>query len=400
MSDDELLEYEENIVKPTQASAPTSTAYFKDFLLRDELNAAIQDVAFEHPSPVQQLCIPKAIMGTDILCQAKSGTGKTGVFVLATLQQLQPIPKETSVLVLVHTKELAEQVRQEYERFARHFRDVSVGTFYGGVSIEADIAKLTDAAPTIFIGTPGRTLDLVLRRAIHFRHLRHFVIDECDKSLGNLKMRRDIQEILFNTPRQKQTMLFTATLDAESKSTCLLFLDNPHEVYVGEESKLTLHGLEQSYVQVEEEAKLNTLCDILDNLDFSQAVVFVSEPKRAEKLAASLKEKAFPAIEIHGSLDTAERMKRFKEFKSYEYRIMVATNVMSRGIDIQNINVVINYDMPESPETYLHRVGRAGRFETSGTAITFVANKTDSAILNQVQARFSVSIGEYGKEKK
>jgi ATP-dependent RNA helicase UAP56/SUB2 len=287
---------------------------------------------------------------------------------------------------------MALQVKQEYVRFSKEFENISVEEFYGGVDISADERKLRTGSPTVFIGTPGRTLDLLDRRYVSFRHVKHFVVDECDQCLSDNSMRYDIQRIFLQTPRDKQVMMFTATLNKETKDICLKFMDRPHEIYVGEESKLTLHGLTQMYLRVEESKKNVKLEDILDTHDFSQLVIFVKDQGRARWLCKYLKERGFPSIDIHGGMLTRERMERFKKFKSLEYRILVSTNLMARGIDIQDINIVINYDMPEDPETYLHRVGRAGRFETKGVAITFVSDKSDSAILNQVQSRFEVSI--------
>ncbi|EPR79431.1 DEAD/DEAH box helicase [Spraguea lophii 42_110] len=392
-SDDELIEYNDTMVTSRRKTQASHSANFKDFLLRDELNIAIQDAAFEHPSEVQQQCIPKAILGVDILCQAKSGTGKTGVFVISTLQQLKPIDNESSVLVIVHTKEMAYQIKEEYQRFIKPFNGVTVGVFYGGVDVEEDIRRLNKGSPTVFIGTPGRTLDLLKRKEVSFRHVKHLVIDECDQCITDLKLRRDIQEVLYRTPLEKQTMMFTATLNEESKATCLLFLNNPHEVYVGEESRLTLHGLTQGYLKVEETEKEKVLEDILDRYEnINQCVIFVKDKMRAKRLTRHLSKQGFPTIDIHSGVPTKERLQRFNDFKERKYRMLVATDLMGRGIDIQDINMVINYDMPESAEAYLHRVGRAGRFETKGDSISFVSDESDSVVLNEVQKRFEVSI--------
>jgi len=372
-----------------------STAYFKDFLLRDELNNSIQDVQFEHPSEVQQLCIPKAILGVDILCQAKSGTGETAVFVLSTLQQLTPVEKETSIIVIVHTKELALQVKNEYVRFTNHFKGVTIEEFYGGRPIEEDFKRLENGLPTIYIGTPGRTLDLLNKRMVYFRHVKHFIIDEVDECLSDLPMRYDIQQIFIKTPLQKQTMMYTATLPEEIKIDCLKFLREPHIISIGEEKKLTLHGLSQSYCMVREDEKFKMLETILDNTEFTQLVIFSRDKHRAAWLTRQLRAKGFPAIDIHSAMSTSERMERFKRFKEVKERILVTTNLLARGIDVQDVNIVINYDMPESAETYLHRVGRAGRFETKGSAITFVESAADTTILNDVQSRFEVSIKSY-----
>jgi ATP-dependent RNA helicase UAP56/SUB2 len=402
MSEDELIEYEEQYVtdkKPKGRTLASHTACFKDFLLREELLKALGEVAFEHPSLVQQQCIPKAMFGADILCQAKSGTGKTAVFVLSTLHQIEPVPGVTSILVFVHTKELALQIKQEYSRFIKYLPGVSVREFYGGVSINEDIKALEGGQPTVFIGTPGRTWDLLVeRKKISFKGVKSFVIDECDQCFRSDEMRYHIQAAFIDAPREKQVMMFSATLDDRMKNLCKSYMNNPLEVYVEEESKLTLHGLVQYYVEVSEGKKLDKVIDLLDNTEFNQAVIFVKDQARATWLSSRLKSGEFPSVDIHAGISTEDRMDRFKQFKEMGYRILVTTNLMARGIDVQEINLVINYDMPEDPETYLHRVGRAGRFETSGLAITFVESGSDSVILNEIQSRFEVSIKNMEKD--
>lgn len=396
--EEELAAYDENKVTQQEKLGLVSTAYFSDFLLKDELNRSITEVQFDHPSEVQQQCIPKAILGADILCQAKSGTGKTAVFVLASLNQINPIENETSILVICHTKELAIQIKNEYKRFTTNFKNITVDSFYGGNSVEEDIKKLEKGSPTIFIGTPGRTFDLLNRRVLYFRHVKHFIVDEVDECIADLAKRFDIQRILYKTPLNKQSMMFTATLNEETKQDCLKFLKDPHVVLVGEESKLTLHGLKQTYCVVEERNKLNMLENIIDSTEFTQMVIFVRDKYRAKFLASTLKKKGFPTQEIHSGMTTNERMAMYKRFKEVQDRILVTTNLMARGVDFQDVNVVVNYDMPENAETYLHRVGRAGRFETKGSAFTFVEGAKDKEVLRDVQARFEVSIKDMEKE--
>ncbi|KAG0436848.1 Spliceosome RNA helicase DDX39B [Dictyocoela muelleri] len=392
MSDNELIDYEE---KP-QDKLSNSTIHctdFKDFLLRTELMDAIKDAEFEHPSEVQQQCIPKALMGVDILCQARSGTGKTNVFVISCLNQLHTIENETCVLVICHTKEMADQIKNEFVRLGKYLK-VSVECFYGGNDVSQDAERLKKGQPTIVVGTIGRILDLLKNRYLHFRHLKHLVIDEVDHIISNLDQRADLQEIIYETPVKKQTMMFTATLSEENKRTCLLFLRNPLEVYV-DEKKLTLHGLTQSYLKVKENEKEDKLMKILDMQEVSQCVIFVSSKHRAKYLARFLNKNGFPSIEIHSDLTAKERISRFNDFKDLKFRIMIATDLMARGIDVQEVNLVINYDMPRNADIYLHRVGRAGRFETKGSAISFVSTEEDVVVMNDVQSRFEVSVTNF-----
>ncbi|KAJ0030346.1 hypothetical protein Pint_12382 [Pistacia integerrima] len=391
----------------------------------------------------------------DVICQAKSGMGKTAVFVLSTLQQTEPNPGQVTALVLCHTRELAYQICHEFERFSTYLPDIKVAVFYGGVNIKSHKDLLKNECPQIVVGTPGRILALARDKDLSLKNVRHFILDECDKMLESLDMRRDVQEIFKMTPHDKQVMMFSATLSKEIRPVCKKFMQDvmsygqnylnlevqsfllmptfyessiesesgkssliggwaslgcalscrrlylatvallaPMEIYVDDEAKLTLHGLVQHYIKLSELEKNRKLNDLLDALDFNQVVIFVKSVSRAAELNKLLVECNFPSICIHSGMSQEERLTRYKGFKEGNKRILVATDLVGRGIDIERVNIVINYDMPDSADTYLHRVGRAGRFGTKGLAITFVSSASDSDILNQVQARFEVDIKE------
>merc|ERR1712228_153675 len=247
-------------------------------------------------------------------------------------------------------------------------------------------------------GTPGRVLGLIREKDLKLEHVTQFVLDECDKCLDKLDMRKDVQQIFVETPKKKQVMMFSATMTTETRALCKKFMQDPHEIRVDEESKLTLHGLLQYYVKLEEKAKNRKLNDLLDALEFNQVVVFVKSVQRAIALDKLLVECNFPSIAIHSGLDQDERINRYKQFKEFQKRIMVSTDLFGRGIDIERVNIVINYDMPSDSDSYLHRVGRAGRFGTKGLALTFVSTDEDSEVLKKVQERFEVNIGEMPKQ--
>jgi ATP-dependent RNA helicase UAP56/SUB2 len=367
---------------------------FRDFLLKPELLRAIVDCGFEHPSEVQHECIPQAILGTDILCQAKSGMGKTAVFVLACLQQIDATEKTVRVLVICHTRELAYQIKHEFDRFSKYFAEVNTGVVYGGVSIAKDREMLKESCPHVLIGTPGRVLGLLRDKDLMLDKLSQFVLDECDKCLDKLDMRKDVQQIFIETPKKKQVMMFSATMTSETRVLCKKFMSDPHEIRVDEESKLTLHGLLQYYSKLTEKEKNRKLNDLLDALEFNQVVIFVKSVQRAIALDKLLVECSFPSIAIHSGLNQEDRIARYKQFKDFQKRIMVSTDLFGRGIDIERVNIVINYDMPDDSDSYLHRVGRAGRFGTKGLAITFVSTDEDAEVLKKVQERFEVNIGE------
>ncbi|XP_075247322.1 ATP-dependent RNA helicase DDX39A-like [Convolutriloba macropyga] len=409
----ELLDYEEEENQTPQTDESTATggksgkevkgmyvsihtSGFRDLLLKPELLRAITDCGFEHPSEVQHECIPQAILGMDVICQAKSGMGKTAVFVLATLQQIEASTdnKAPTVLILCHTRELAFQISREYERFSKYMSGIKVSVFFGGVPITKDKETLKSNAPHIVVGTPGRTLALIREKALSLKEVKHFILDECDKMLEQLDMRRDVQEIFKQTPHQKQVMMFSATLENSIRAVCKKFMQDPLEVFVDDDTKLTLHLLKQHYVKLTDAEKNRKLFNLLDVLDFNQVIIFVKSVPRCVALNDLLIEQNFPSIAIHRGMSQDDRLSHYKQFKDFDKRILVATNLFGRGMDIERVNIVFNYDMPEDTNTYLHRVARAGRFGTKGLAITFVSSDEDAGTLNKVQERFDVSISE------
>jgi len=411
LNEQDLLDYdeEEQEVKDIKAKKDVKGSYvsihssgFRDFLLNPELLKAIVDCGFEHPSQVQNECIPQAVTGMDVVCQAKSGMGKTAVFVLATLQQLDKEKADNSggpqVLVMCHTRELAFQISKEYQRFSKYMENLKVAVFFGGMPIDKDKKTLKENPPHIVVATPGRLKALIRDRSLNLKNIKHFVLDECDKMLDALDMRRDVQEIFRGTPHDKQVMMFSATLSKETREICKKFMQDPLEVFIDDEAKLTLDGLQQHYVKLGESEKNRKLFDLLDALEFNQVVIFVKSVQRCIALAKLLQEQNFPAVDIHRAMNQEERLKRYQAFKNFQKRILVATNLFGRGMDIERVNIVFNYDMPEDSDTYLHRVARAGRFGTKGLAISFIADDEDEKIQKSVQERFEVTVTELPDE--
>eukprot|EP00511_Aplanochytrium_stocchinoi_P003385 CAMPEP_0204824716 /NCGR_PEP_ID=MMETSP1346-20131115/2712_1 /ASSEMBLY_ACC=CAM_ASM_000771 /TAXON_ID=215587 /ORGANISM="Aplanochytrium stocchinoi, Strain GSBS06" /LENGTH=420 /DNA_ID=CAMNT_0051952021 /DNA_START=90 /DNA_END=1352 /DNA_ORIENTATION=- len=402
---DDLLDYdeEEEVEKTNEDKVEVKqgsyvgihSSGFKDFLLKPELMRAVVDCGFEHPSQVQFECVPQAILGMDIICQAKSGMGKTAVFVLATLHQLEPQKDVISVVVMCHTRELAFQIHHEYERFSKYLKDVKSAVFYGGVPVTEHRKMLKEDCPNIVIGTPGRMVQLVVReKVMKLDNVKHFVLDECDKMLEAMDMRRDVQQIFMATPHDKQVMMFSATLSKEIRPICKKFCQEALELFVDDEAKLTLHGLQQYYIELQENEKNRKLNDLLDALEFNQVIIFVSKVNRAVELNKLLVECNFPSICSTSRMKQTERIAILEKFKNFDARILVTTDLMGRGIDIERVNIVINYDMADSSDSYLHRVNRAGRFGTKGLAISFISSPADKEVFKSVQERFEVNIGE------
>uniref|UniRef100_A0A2I3TQB9 RNA helicase n=1 Tax=Pan troglodytes TaxID=9598 RepID=A0A2I3TQB9_PANTR len=406
--DNELLDYEDDEVETAAggdgAEAPAKkdvkgsyvsihSSGFRDFLLKPELLRAIVDCGFEHPSEV----LTGLFKGTIQRCVCRCSGGGKGLYLRLDQGQVQWLTP-VSVLVMCHTRELAFQISKEYERFSKYMPNVKVAVFFGGLSIKKDEEVLKKNCPHIVVGTPGRILALARNKSLNLKHIKHFILDECDKMLEQLDMRRDVQEIFRMTPHEKQVMMFSATLSKEIRPVCRKFMQDPMEIFVDDETKLTLHGLQQYYVKLKDNEKNRKLFDLLDVLEFNQVVIFVKSVQRCIALAQLLVEQNFPAIAIHRGMPQEERLSRYQQFKDFQRRILVATNLFGRGMDIERVNIAFNYDMPEDSDTYLHRVARAGRFGTKGLAITFVSDENDAKILNDVQDRFEVNISELPDE--
>lgn len=386
----------------SEGAAAIKATGFRDFLLKDDIMKGIVECGFEHPSEVQHACIPQAVLGTDILCQAKSGMGKTAVFVLACLQLINLDDKVLRVLILAHTRELVYQIQHEFVRLGKHLKNLKVACVYGGIPVDTDKEMLKTETPHILVGTPGKIL-ANMKVGLKLDTVTHFILDECDKCLDSLDMRADVQKIFIATPKKKQVMMFSATISEETRTLCKKFMQGPHEITV-EPGQLTLHGLLQYYCKLEERKKNKKLIDMLDALEFNQVVVFVRTVKRALALDGLLQECNFPSMTLHElpkafkdkAASAAEaalgRIDRFKMFKEFKKRILVTTDIFGRGIDVERVNIVINYDMPGESDMYLHRVGRAGRFGTKGLAVSFVASDEDQAVMDSVQARFEVKV--------
>lgn len=412
---DDLPDFENDDVSVTAGvaakteggSAAIRATGFKDFLLKPEIMQGIVECGFEHPSEVQHACIPQAVLGTDILCQAKAGMGKTAVFVVTCLQLVDAAESAVRVLVLGHTRELAYQIEHEFKRLGKHLAGVTVKSVIGGSPIENDKEALKNP-PAILVGTPGRVLGLLRNGSLKLDKLTHFVLDEADRCIDHLELRRDVQQVFIKTPKKKQVMMFSATLSSDTRTICKKFMQTPHEILVESETKLTLHGLLQYYVKLEEKNKNKKLIDLLDTLEFNQVVIFVKNVKRALALDGILRDCNFPSMTLHQLPEefkhkakktevpnaTHSRIQRLQLFKDFHKRILVTTDLFGRGMDVERLNIVINYDIPEDDIMYLHRVGRCGRFGTKGLAITFVSSDEDQKTLAKVQSRFEVNLKE------
>jgi len=358
--------------------------------MQDELKKNIKEAGFEFPSDVQKQCLPHSLTGCDILCQGKAGMGKTAIFIFTIINRIlkKEIKGELSCLILCHTRELAYQISKEFARFSKGL-EIKTCLLIGGDNEKNQAKELKEKPiPNIIIGTPGRILSLTKKNVLNLNNIQAFVIDECDKMLNALDMRADVQKIFKKTPCDKQVMMFSATLPEETKVVCKKFMRKPVEVIVNEEGKEHLEKLQQFYVKLEEKEKNGKLFDILDNVQFNQVIIFVNSIVRCETLSDMLTKNNFPSIAIHADLPQEERIKLFDLFKEFKKRVMVATELYGRGVDFLKVNTVINYDMSNTAEAYIHRVGRAGRFGTKGITITFLASEEDQKIFDELTKNY------------
>ena len=343
---------------------------FSSLVHDQNLLRAIKDQEWEDPTPVQEQVIPLAQANQDLMAQAQTGTGKTGAFALPIIGKLEK-SRRIQCLVLVPTRELAMQVAGDFAELAKYSEVRSI-PIYGGQSINVQTDKLRKGVE-IVVGTPGRIMDLMRRGELSFEGVRFLVLDEADRML-DMGFIDDIEWILQSVPKNRQTMLFSATLPDAIKELARRYMRNPKEVIISQDS-LTVPQAQQVYINVGRKNKLWALCRILDIEKPALAMVFCSTKKMVDMLAHKLRAYGYSADAIHGDLTQAVRDKVMQKFRSGKLRILIATDVAARGLDIEDVTHVINYDIPENPEDYVHRIGRTARAGKSGKAITFVGQQ-------------------------
>jgi ATP-dependent RNA helicase DDX6/DHH1 len=340
---------------------------FDDFYLKRELLMGIFEKGFEKPSPIQEETIPIALAGRDILARAKNGTGKTAAFVVPCLEKVDVSKNAIQVLVLVPTRELALQTSQVTKELGKHLK-VEVMVTTGGTSLKDDIMRLYNPVH-ILVATPGRVLDLANKGVANLSGCPLFVMDEADKLLSP-EFQPLIEQVINFLPRERQMLMFSATFPITVKEFRDRFLNRPYEINLMEQ--LTLKGVSQYYAYVEERQKIHCLNTLFSKLQINQSIIFCNSVNRVELLAKKITELGYSCFYIHAKMLQAHRNRVFHDFRNGGCRNLVCSDLFTRGIDIQAVNVVINFDFPKNSETYLHRIGRSGRFGHLGLAINFV----------------------------
>jgi len=374
----------------TQSSEVTVISSFDEMGLNEDLLRGIYAYGFEKPSAIQQRAIKPIVMGRDVIAQSQSGTGKTAVFCIGSLQSLDTSSNETQVLVLSPTRELAEQTQKVCLALG-DYMSVQCHACIGGKSISEDIRRL-DYGVQVVSGTPGRVFDMIRRRNLRTRNLKMLILDEADEML-NQGFKEQIYDIYRYLPPSTQVVLCSATLPQEVLDMTKKFMNEPMRVLV-KRDELTLEGIKQFFVAVErEEWKFDTLCDLYDTLTITQAVIFCNTKKKVDWLTAKMREANFTVSSMHGDMPQRERDAIMEEFRSGGSRVLIATDLWGRGIDVQQVSLVISYDLPNNRELYIHRIGRSGRFGRKGVAINFVKND-DIRILRDIEQFYSTQIDE------
>lgn len=363
---------------------------FDELKLKDELLLGIYSYGYSAPSAIQQLAIKPAIQGRDILAQAQSGTGKTATFTISILQRINCALNETQALVLAPTRELAKQISNVVMNIGQKMK-VKVHACIGGSKTSEDIAKLQEGMHVV-VGTPGRVQMLMEKKFLRTDGIKVFVLDEADEMLS-LGFRTQIHTIYTFLPEECQILLLSATMPKDILEFTTNIMNDPVKILVKKE-ELTLDGIHQFYIDLKDENnKYGTLIDLYQLLSLSQVIIFVNTVRKVNQLQQELKNDKFTVSAIHGEMDQAGRDEIMREFRSGNSRILLATDVLARGIDVQQVSLVINYDMPQSRETYIHRIGRGGRFGRKGTAINFVTD-ADKNLLQDFIVYYKTSIPE------
>jgi len=363
-----------------------------DLNIHPDLLRGIYSYGFENPSPIQSKSIVPIIQGKDMIAQAQSGTGKTAAFTIGALSQVNVDDNSTQIIILSPTRELSLQSCSVIRGIGSMIKGLRVQTLVGGSSIDEDISNLKNNVPHIIVGCPGRVYDMIRRGHIASKDVKMVILDEADEMLSS-GFKEQIYNIFQNFSRNIQAVLFTATLPEYINNITKKFMRDPVKIYVKAE-RLTLEGITQYYVAVEDDKqKYSTLKDLYSVISLSQCIIFCNSVKRVNDLHDAMLEDGFPVCCIHSNMEKSARNQSFNEFRNGKNRVLISSNVTARGIDIQQVSVIINFDLPKCVHTYLHRIGRSGRWGRKGVGINFVTRR-DVSKMREIEQHYSTQINE------
>lgn len=350
---------------------------FEAFTLSQEMRSAISDMGFKEASPIQAETFELVMEGRDLVAQAHTGSGKTAAYSIPSIEKIDMDDKSTQLLILCPTRELVMQVGVEVEKLAK-YKDISIVTVYGGQQIDRQLSILKQRGAQILIATPGRLMDHMKRKSVDISNIKTVVLDEADEML-DMGFREDIHTILQDSPETRQTIMFSATMEKEILKLTAKFQNNPVIVNVMSE-KVNNPEIEQAYFEVVSKNKLELLSRLLDYNNVQLGLIFCNTKSMVDDLVESLKTKGYFADALHGDLNQNQREKVMRKFRKGSTQLLVATDVAGRGIDVDDVEAVFNYDLPRDDEDYIHRIGRTGRAGKKGKAFTFVSRKEVSSI--------------------
>jgi translation initiation factor 4A len=367
----------------------TECKSFDELNLNEDLLRGIYSMGYEIPSPIQRKAIKPMLEHRDLIAQSQSGTGKTATFLIGALNQVDKSIERPQILIICPNHELAQQIYFNYTCLSQYMK-LKSALLIGGVSIENN-KKALDAGAQFIVGTPGRIQDMIKRYVLRMTKLKCLVIDEADEMLSK-GFKEQLYEIFQFVPKQCQVCVFSATMpDAALEITNKIMTENVVRILVNPE-KVTLDGIEQFYLGVDNENwKIETLVDLHERLKINMTIIFVNSRRKAEDIKEKLEEQNFSVALLHGEMKHVDREKVMKSFRTGESRILLTTDIIARGIDIQQVSVVINYDLPKLCETYIHRIGRTGRYGRKGIAINFVT-ENEVPLIERLQKWYQTKI--------
>lgn len=363
-----------------------------DMELSPNLLRGVFGLGFEKPSPIQSRAIRPVIHGRDVIGQAQSGTGKTGCFTIAALQRVDTQVRGTQVLILSPTRELSQQTKKVVDQLGVKMDGLRTHLLVGGTSTDADASALTCHPPHVVVGCPGRVHDMLRRRRLRVDGLKLFILDEADEMLSQ-GFKEQVYDIFQFLGESVQIALFSATMPPVVHSLTEKFMRDPVEILVKSEM-LTLEGIQQYYVALDDdEQKYGTLKDLYAMLSLSQCIVYCNSVRRVQDLYDAMRADDFPVCQMHSGMEREERQQSYTDFSSGKTRVLISSNVTARGIDVQQVSTVINFDIPRDVETYLHRIGRSGRWGRKGMGVNFVTRR-DTRRMREIEQHYSTSITE------
>jgi superfamily II DNA/RNA helicase len=383
----------------TGDSAYNAVASYPEFKKWEDVDEISPDLlrgiyayGFENPSHIQQKSILSIIQKRDVIAQAQSGTGKTGAFTVAALQSIDVSLAKTQVIILAPTRELAKQIHDVISGIGAMMTGLTIRLLVGGTSTADDAADLRSSVPHIIVGCPGRVFDMIRRNHIHSTSVHMLVLDEADEMLS-AGFNDQIYNIFQYMPSDIQVVLFSATIPPEVYTLTEKFMRSPVNIQVKAE-QLTLEGIQQHYVALDDDVqKYLTMKDLFKSISVSQCIIFCNSTKRVADLNEAMIFDGFPVCCIHSGMEKSERDKAYQDFKAGVHRVLISSNVTARGIDIQQVSTVINFDMPQNVHIYLHRIGRSGRWGRKGVGINFVTRR-DMRIKKEIEMYYNTNITE------